>query len=82
LSRTELRHTASFLALDEEGRERELHVWTTFIGVGTLESRNEWMEGLAEIRTLDGLPVNYLEKGQYQVVATGSILRSSDPKAP
>jgi hypothetical protein len=39
--------------------------------------------GLRELRrTLDGSPVNRLERGRYQIVSTGELLESADPLAP
>lgn len=40
------------------------------------------VEGLKELRTPDGLHVNRLGRGEYQIVQTGVSLRSNSPDAP
>jgi hypothetical protein len=56
-----------------------------FVGIidaGNTRDRNAEIEGMKTIRTDGGNTVNRIEKGKYQIVATGQILRSSDPDAP
>jgi len=76
------KHTGSFRAVDEEGNEHTLDIWTTMIETPTRGDPDARIEGLKELRTEDGLAVNRMEKGKYQVVQTGQILRSQDREAP
>jgi hypothetical protein len=63
-----------------DGERRELYVSRRRINTSTLDGPSS-LEGLPEIRTADGLAVNRLATGLYQVVKTGEILESSDPNA-
>jgi hypothetical protein len=73
--------TSTFKAVNDAGDEFEIDVYTTFVDTSTLGQRNELPTG-RQLRTSDGDAVNWKEKGVYQIVATGMIVRSSDPKAP
>ena len=48
---------------------------------GSMEDPNAEIEGLKELQTEDGLHVNRLEQGKYQIVVTGEVLVSKDPGA-
>jgi hypothetical protein len=78
----DIRHKSSFIAIDETGTRHRLDVFVDIVDTGTLNDPNSDMEGLTRIQTPDGGPVNRLEKGRYQVVASGLIVRSDDPAAP
>jgi hypothetical protein len=39
------------------------------------------IEGMIEIKTESGQSVSIIKKGQYEIVQTGEILASDDPKA-
>ncbi len=76
-------YTGSFTALDEAGRRYELKTYVERIDVSTLDSEyRETIDGMKSIRTSSGEPVNYIEKGRYQLVSTGKELRSTDPNCP
>ncbi len=77
-----VRHTGSFVAQAEDGSDRLMHVWTKIHDVGTFADPEAELRGLQELRTEDGQAVERLDKGKYQVVATGEILVSDDPEAP
>lgn len=75
--RSKKRKTATFAAHTEDGHQVTIHEITEFLEVGTPDETS----GLAELLTDDGRPVNRIEKGKYQLVATGEILTSDDPNA-
>jgi hypothetical protein len=75
------RHTGSFVAHDDKGRPYTIHIYTDFIDVSSREGSGE-IEGLKELQTANGNHVNRIKQGEYQVVATGVILKSSSPDAP
>jgi hypothetical protein len=68
-------------AIGSDGERQILNVWGHRINTSTLQGRSSRAEGLPEIRTANGLAVNRLTRGRYQVVQTGEILESSDPDA-
>jgi hypothetical protein len=69
-----------FRAHGNDGNEYEVCVWVPRINTSTLSGRSS-AEGLPELRTSTGLAVNVLGKGRYQIVQTGVVLESSDPRA-
>jgi len=76
------KRTGSFVAVDEAGNEHIIEIWTEMIETLTRGDPNAEIEGLKELRTEDGLAVNRIEKGKYEVVQTGQVLRSQHPDAP
>ena len=76
-------YTGSFMASDKEGRSYQLKTYVEKIDVTTLRSAfRETIDGMKSIRTSSGEPVNYIEKGRYQLVSTGQELKSTDPNCP
>lgn len=75
-------HTGSFLAYHKDGRCVNLNIYTDMINAGTFDNPKAVIPGLKEIKTDDGLSVNRLDKGKYQIVITGEVLTSDDPNAP
>ena len=76
------RRTGIFTARGDDGRSYTIYEYTDFIEARshddpTLESR-----GLKELRTPDGMAVNWQGKGVYQILTTGVILRSAVASAP
>ena len=71
----------TFAAKDSNGMPCRIQVLTSILDVSHSEDRNAEIKGLAELKTEDGRAVNVIAKGKYQVVQTGEILTSSDPKA-
>jgi hypothetical protein len=69
-----------FRAQGNDGSEYEVCVWVPRISTSTLSGRSS-AEGLPELRTSTGLAVNVLGKGRYQIVQTGVVLESDDPRA-
>ena len=76
------RRTGTFMVDGNDGRSYTIYIYTDFINAGTLDDPRAEIEGLKELRTSDGKAVNRLSKGEYQVVQTGVILRSSESDAP
>jgi hypothetical protein len=76
----------TFIAKDIHGIEFTVEVW-----VDTVSARKPTVsfgthaevEGLKSLRTSDGLDVNYVTKGKYQVLTTAGYvdLTSDDPNA-
>jgi hypothetical protein len=62
--------TASFPAQGEDGRSYSVEVWT------------DEASGVQSLRTSTGMILKRLNKGQYQIVTTKVVLRSTDPQAP
>lgn len=71
-----------FMAVDNTGTEHRLLVYQEYVSTATRANPSAVAPGLKRIVTEDGQSVNCIKKGQYKVVATGAILRSSDPSAP
>jgi len=77
-----LRKKGSFIAKDAQGRSRRLSVWVHIIDVGHILDPDAVIEGMIEIKTESGQSVSVIAKGQYEVVETGEMFTSDDPKAP
>jgi hypothetical protein len=76
------KRTGSFRATGSDGRQYTVYIYTDFIDIGSFQNPNAVVEGLKELRTSDGMPVNRLQQGEYEIVQTGIVLRSSSPAAP
>ena len=73
----------SFWAYGEDGRRVGITGYPQYADMSTRDSEtHETAENMSVYRTDEGLTVNVVEKGKYQVVQTGEILRSDDPNAP
>ena len=76
------RKMGQFIATDENGRRYTILIYTNVIKEGTLKSPSTEVEGMEELKTFEGMAVNRLEKGKYQIVQTGIIVQSDSPDAP
>ena len=76
------RKMGQFIATDEKGRRYTILIYTNVIKAGTLENPSMEVEGKEELTTFEGMAVNRLEKGKYQIVQTGIIVKSDSPNAP
>ena len=76
-----LRQKGSFIAKDSQGHSRRLYVWAHMIDVGDMLEPAALIEGVIEIKTESGKTVSVIAKGEYEIVQTGEILTSDDPKA-
>jgi hypothetical protein len=76
------RKIGQFIATDEKGRRYTILIFTNVTRAGTLENPSGEAEGMEELKTFEGMAVNRLEKGRYQIVQTGIIIQSDSPDAP
>jgi hypothetical protein len=72
----------TFEASDDQGTTHTLHVYQEHVPAGTRANPNATVSGMKRIVTANGLSVNRRGKGEYEIVQTGQILRSSAPDAP
>jgi hypothetical protein len=71
------RRTGGFWAVDDDGKRHYIIIYTQDTDATTLGgSGQDELPGVLEYVTSNGLRVSRLEKGKYQVVQTGTILRS------
>jgi hypothetical protein len=69
------REVRRFWAVDTTGQRYQLVDRVDLLDVRTHGDLNAApLEGLHEIRTSDGLSVNFLGNGRYEIVQTGEIL--------
>ena len=76
------RKIGQFIATDEKGRRYTILIYTNVMKAGTFENPSGEVEGMNELKTFEGMAVNRLEKGKYQIVPTGIIVQSDSPDAP
>ncbi len=76
------RKTGSFIARDPDGNELEIEIWTSFTRRQALGGHMATMAGQPRLYTADGKDVRQVRKGRYEIVESGAVLTSSDPKAP
>ena len=76
------RKIGQFIATDEKGRRYTILIYTNIIKAGTFENPSMDADGMNELKTFEGMAVNRLEKGKYQIVPTGIIVQSDSPDAP
>ena len=77
-----LKSRQEFTAVDESGREYRLRVYQESVSASTRANPLAVAPGVKRIVTEHGESVNRLKTGEYQIVATGVILRSSDRDVP
>jgi hypothetical protein len=75
------RLTESFVATGERTGKCTVNIYTKFVNTSTHDGQSE-MATTKRLTTSDGRVLNYKGKGLYQVVDTGEMLKSADPKAP
>jgi len=71
---SELAHQASFQARGDDGRKYIVHIYT--------DPDDPASPPTLILRTTGDLEVRRLEKGAYEIVLTGTVLRSDNPSAP
>ena len=76
------RKVGQFIATDENGRRYTILIYTNIKKAGTVENPSVEVEGMEELKTYEGMSVNRLEKGKYQIAQTGIIIWSDLPDAP
>jgi hypothetical protein len=73
--------TSTFIAVGSDGKNYIVDVVTNYIDAGNL-TPHVVIEGKKEYRTSNGFAVSRVGKGEYLVLLTGVILRSTSPDAP
>ena len=76
------RCTGQFTAYDEANRKYTIYEDTEFVDASSHSDPKAVLAGLKSLRTSNGVPVNYMKKGEYKIVATGQVLWSREPTAP
>jgi hypothetical protein len=74
------RCTGRFRATGDDGRTYTVEVWTEFRAAR--EEPSGEVEGVQSLLASPGLNLKRLDKGRYQIIATGVILRCTDPDTP
>jgi hypothetical protein len=72
----------SFRAIGDDGRQYTIYIYVDLIDAGAFEDPKAVIEGTPELWTSDGKAVSYRQKGEYEILETGVVLRSSLPEAP
>jgi hypothetical protein len=72
----------SFLCHTGDGQDVVVNVFVDIIDAATNADLNAELMGHKSLRTEDGLAVNRVEKGRYEIPATGDELTCDDPSAP
>lgn len=72
----------TFEAIGETGQKYILEVYQEYIDARSSSGPNAFIPGMKEIVTGEGHKVNRIGKGEYKIVQTGEILKSSDVNAP
>ncbi|HEU4340570.1 MAG TPA: hypothetical protein VFU31_03275 [Candidatus Binatia bacterium] len=68
------RRTGTFTARGDDRRNYTIHIYTDLIDSGSHYDARDEVDG-KELRTADGLHVNFINQGIYTIVATGVTLR-------
>ena len=76
-----IRKKGSFIAKDSKGQSRRLYVWVYIVDLGDMLDPDALIEGMIEIKTESGESAIVIAKGRYEIVKTGEVLTSDDPKA-
>ena len=72
----------TFEAVDDQGTTHTLLVYQPQVSAATRDNATATIPGMKRITTVDGLSVNRRAKGEYEIVQTGKILRSTASNAP
>ena len=71
------------VANDDRGQAHTIRQLVTWKDIGAAgDDPNAIVGGGVRFRTADGMAVNRLDKGVYQIVQTGVIVRCDSPDAP
>ncbi len=77
------RRAGSFWAVDGDSKRHYVIIYAQYTDAPADGSNgHDEVPSLLEYVTSTGLRVNRLEKGHYQIIQTGVILRSDTPDAP
>ena len=76
------RLTGTFMARGDDHRVYTIYEYTDFVDAGNHDDPSAEIPGLKELQTSNGAPINYKEKGVYQIMSTGVVLRTDASKRP
>jgi hypothetical protein len=79
---TETRFLTEFTATDDTGQQHTLNLYAEFYHFTPLAGAKNVRQGMFDIEAEDGSKVNHLGGGKFQVVSTGLLLHSADPRLP
>ncbi len=71
----------SFKAKSDDGKEVEIFIFQT-MSDESVNYGDDTTASALSLQTRDGKEVNRIDKGVYQIVDTGLVVRSSAPVAP
>lgn len=74
-SRTKIEPTAKFVAVDQNGDEHTVTVYTTFVEYAPQSGPAQWIPGSKSHKLANGNHVNVNDDGTLEDVHTGRILR-------
>jgi hypothetical protein len=77
-----MKKTGSFSATGTDSRQYTVYIYTDLIDAGDFVNPNAIADGLMELRTSGGMHLKRLQQGEYEILETGVVLRSSSPVAP
>lgn len=72
----------SFVAKGDDGKDYIIEIYVDLVDVGTHDDPSSIIEGLKTLQTEDGLKINRIGKGEYELVQTGLRLYSVSSDAP
>ncbi len=81
MSRKTIEQTGEFMATSPDGEEVDILIFTEFHEGRTSEGPYR-TQGLKQLRTASGTPVNRIAKGRYRVFDSQIELTSDDDQAP
>jgi hypothetical protein len=76
------RCTGSYSTEADDGRAYAVEAWANFTSPGRSNNPTPEVAGFRTLCTSDGRNLNYIQKGRYQIAATGVVLQYDDPDAP
>ena len=75
-----LERQAEFRAKGEDGKTYTIVVWVEMLTSMTLGRGRKETPGMIRLRTADGLSVNRLSPGEYEIVQTDLKMTAIDPE--
>jgi hypothetical protein len=76
------RQIGKFVAYDALGKADTVYIYTDNLCIGRNGLLNAQFVGRKDLHLANGWLVNRMHQGVYEIGVTGTILRSSDSKAP
>lgn len=75
MARTKVQQTGSYQAVDAQGVQHTIYVYTNFIEVAPLSGPHEWVPGTQSHKMRNGNHVNVNDDGTLEDVHTGRTMR-------